>query len=192
MSKELGKARCPALEKRLAKLEGLILCNSSRDLLEEYSNCKPDLKSLYNYITTGIILRSRSDWYEQGEKSSKYFLNLEKGNKAQSHIHKLLTSSDVEISKPPDIMNHIKEFYASVYKSRSVKTEQDCQEYLHNINIPQLSQSERESCESLLTKRERWKILNKSPGNDGLTNEFYICFFNKISDFLVQALNESL
>ena len=140
-------------------------------------------------------MRLKSEWYEHGEKSSKYFLNLEKRNKAKSHIRKLLTSSDVEISKPSDIMNHIKEFYASLYKRRSAKTEHDCMEYLHNINIPQLSQSERESCEGLLTKRECWKALstmknNKSPGNDGLTKEVYICFFNEISDFLVQALNE--
>ena len=152
MSEE-RKTRRLALEKRLANLEGLISSNSSGDLLEEYSKCKSDLESLYNYITAGIILRSKSEWYEHCEKSSKYFLNLEKRNKAKSHIRKLLTSSDIETSQPPDIMNHIKEFYASLYKRRSAKTEQDCLEYLHNINIPQLSQSERESCEGLLTKR---------------------------------------
>ena len=31
----------------------------------------------------------------------------------------------------------------------------------------------------------------KSPGNDGLTKEFYVCFFNEISDSLVAALNRS-
>ena len=108
----------------------------------------------------------------------------------KSHICKLLTSSDVEISKPPDNMNHIKEFYASLYKQRSAKTEQDCLEYLHNINILLLCQSESESCEGLLSKTDCWKALssmmnNKSPGNDGLTKEFYICFFDEISDFLV-------
>ena len=131
-------------------VEGLILSNSSRDHFKEYGKCKTDLESLYNYITAGIILRSKSEWYEYGKNSFKYFLNLEKRNKAKSHICKLLTSSDVETSKPPDIMNHIKEFYASLYKWRSAKTEQDCLEYLHNINIPQLSQSEHESCEGLL------------------------------------------
>ena len=194
MSKKKGKAS--STRKRLANLEGLISSNSNLDLLEEYNKCKSDLESLYNYITVGIILRSKSECYEHGEKSSKYFLNLEKRNKAKSHTRKLLTSSDVEISKPPDIMNHIKEFYASLYKWRSAKTEQDCLEYLRNINIPQLSQSERDSCEGLLMKRECWKVLspmknNKSPGNDGLTKKFYICFFNEFSDCLVQALKES-
>ena len=68
VSKE-RKARRLAPEKRLAKLEGLISSKSSRDLLEEYSRCKSDLESLYNYITAGIILRSKSEWYEHGEKS---------------------------------------------------------------------------------------------------------------------------
>ena len=77
LSKE-RKARRLALEKRLANLEGLISSNSSWNLLEEYSKCKSDLECLYSYITAGIILRSKSEWYEHGEKSSKYFLNLEK------------------------------------------------------------------------------------------------------------------
>ena len=48
----------------------------------------------------------------------------------------------------------------------------------------------------MLTKKECWEALNamkngKSPGNDGLTKEFYVCFFNEISGNLVAALNRS-
>ena len=31
----------------------------------------------------------------------------------------------------------------------------------------------------------------KSPGNDGLTKEFYACFFNGISPLLIDVLNHS-
>ena len=31
----------------------------------------------------------------------------------------------------------------------------------------------------------------KSPGNDGLTKEFYVCFFDEINQFLIEAMNES-
>ena len=31
----------------------------------------------------------------------------------------------------------------------------------------------------------------KSPGNDGLTKEFYMCFFNEICNQLIAVLNES-
>ena len=30
-----------------------------------------------------------------------------------------------------------------------------------------------------------------SPGNNGLTKEFYVCFFDEINQFLIEALNES-
>ena len=32
---------------------------------------------------------------------------------------------------------------------------------------------------------------SKSPGNDGLTKEFYVCFFNEISTYIIDALNLS-
>ena len=33
---------------------------------------------------------------------------------------------------------------------------------------------------------------NKSPGNDGLSKEFYVCFFNEIHTYLLNTLNCSL
>ena len=33
--------------------------------------------------------------------------------------------------------------------------------------------------------------LNKSPGNDGLSTEFYVLFWSVIGDIVVEALNES-
>ena len=53
--------------------------NSNEELLEQYDKAKNELETLYDYITEGIILRSGTYWYEHGEKSYKYFLNLKKG-----------------------------------------------------------------------------------------------------------------
>ena len=77
-----------------------------------------------------------------------------------------------------------------------MKTEKECLDYLSRLQIPWLSKTDHNSCKGMLTKRECWKALNtmkkgKSPGNDGLTKEFYEYFFNKISDSLVVALNRS-
>ena len=38
----------------------------------------------YNYIARGAMIRSRANLYEQGEKSNKYFLNLESSRKKKS------------------------------------------------------------------------------------------------------------
>ena len=66
-------------------------------LLEEYYKYKNELESIYNFIAEGIILRSKASWYEHGEKSSKYFFNLEKRNKAKSHLRKIINSDGHEV-----------------------------------------------------------------------------------------------
>ena len=40
----------------------------------------------YDYIARGAMIRSRANWYEQEEKSNKYFLNLESSRKKKSCI----------------------------------------------------------------------------------------------------------
>ena len=103
-------------------------------------------------------------WYEHGEKSSKHFLTLEKGNKAKPHVCTLLTESSNECTDPSEIMIKVKGFYSNLYKCCSMKTEEDCFEYLRTINIPQLSEAERISWltnqEGMLESvnfNEKWK-----------------------------------
>ena len=51
------------LEKYVKKLELEITSESSEELLEEYYTYKNELESIYNYITEGITLHSKVDWY---------------------------------------------------------------------------------------------------------------------------------
>ena len=188
------RARRVELEKKLADLEQLLRTNNTENISEEYDISKSELDQLYDYITAGIIMRSKSSWYEHGEKSSKYFLNLEKRNKAKSHVRSLISESGIQVNDPTEIMSKVRDFYSNLYTRRSTKTEKECLDYLSRFQIPRLSKTDRDSCEGMLTKKECWRALNamkngKSPGNDGLTKEFYVCFFNEISDSLVAALN---
>ena len=55
---------------------------------------------------------------------------------------------------------------------------------------------DRLSCEGKLTLQECWEVLNsmkycKTPGNDGLTKECFVCFFNQLGKLLVSTLNYS-
>ena len=69
-------------------------------------------------------------------------------------------------------------------------------EYLGNINTPKLQDNDIECCEGKLTLKESWEALNsmknsKSPGNDGFTKEFYVCFLGNLGSILVKTLNYS-
>ena len=97
---------------------------------------------------------------------------------------------------PGEILSNLRNFYSSLYKRQSNKTENECLEYLENLNLPRLNDAEKAVRGGTLTKQECWEALltmrnNKSPGNDGLTKEFYICFFDEISKHLIDALNLS-
>ena len=47
---------------------------NSDKVLEEYNKCKNKLEKIYDNIAEGVKLRSKIWWYEEGEKTSKYFL----------------------------------------------------------------------------------------------------------------------
>ena len=55
-----------------------------------YNNFKKELEEIYDKIVEGNKVRSRCQWYEEGEKSNKFFLNLEKKRGAQGMISKIL------------------------------------------------------------------------------------------------------
>ncbi|KAL9955771.1 hypothetical protein ACROYT_G037148 [Oculina patagonica] len=66
--------------------------------------------------------------------------------------------------------------------------------FLNSGNIPKLSPAMRELCEGELTFAECFNTLssfqsNKTPGNDGLTVEFYKCFWKLLGSLLVHSLN---
>ena len=191
--KQGEKTKRMSLESKLKRLENNITVTSMDLELKEYNLVKQELEQLYNYITRGIILRTRTVWYEEGEKSTKYFLNLEKRSKSKTHIQKLIDSSGAEVTEPNFVLNHIKGFYSDLYKRRAFKTEEECFKYLESINMPQLNEFDRNRCEGIITKRECWGALssmnnNKSPGKDGLSKEFLRMLFRKVG---IQALNQS-
>ena len=90
----------------------------------------------------------------------------------------------------------LKRFYKNLYTKQSLKTEKDCLEYLSKLNAPKLCNSDRSISEGKVTLNECWLALSsmkngKSPGNDGLTKEFYVCFFEELGWLVCKTLNFS-
>ena len=60
------------------------------DNLIKYNAIKNELDAIYDHITEGIGIRSKREWYEHSEKSTKFLLNLEKQRRAQGTIKKVI------------------------------------------------------------------------------------------------------
>ena len=74
------------LESKVRELEARVTVESSTQFMQDYEAATSELEGIYNYTAEGVILRSRAMWYELGEKSTKYFLTLEKRQKSKSSI----------------------------------------------------------------------------------------------------------
>ena len=122
---------------------------------------------------------------------------MEKHGKSKTHIRKLIApESDSEITEFAYIQKEIKDFYQSLYTRSSTMSEQQCIEYLKQINTPKLSDEDKLVCKGKLSMEECRSALQsmsngKSPGSDGLTREFYVCFWEDNGSCLVSTLNYS-
>ena len=93
-------------------------------------------------------------------------------------------------------MNKIHNFYSELYDEKSgIQADYSTCPFLEDtLSSPKLTDSRRETCEGQLTYSECFKVLStfcndKTPGNDGLTIEFYKFFGAEIKTFLVDSLN---
>ena len=87
------------------------------------------------------------------------------------------------------IMNELEDFYTGLYDSEDNLP--DCADLsLRHSEIPKLSPEKAATCEGKLTVEECLQSLqsfkeNKSPGNDGLTVEFYKTFWRILGELLL-------
>jgi hypothetical protein len=68
--------------------------------------------------------------------------------------------------------------------------------FLSNLNIPKLSEEQKQSCEGEIPLEEIKLVLdsfqnNKSPGNDGIPIEFYKTCWDLIGDSFIECTKES-
>ena len=140
---------------------------------------------------------SRINWYENGEKNSKYFLNLEKTRRGKTAVRQLYDSTGKITVNPRSIINELRDYYQTLYSNHDSEEGEDfASDFLENPNIPSLSNNSTMTCEGLLTCAECFEALKKfpngkPPGNDGLTAEFYKTFWNLLGQQLTDSLNYS-
>ena len=116
---------------------------------------KRELEKIIEYRTKGSILRARCRWYNEGEKNTKYFLNLEKRHFKQSAITQLKVDDENFVTTDKEILNQCEAFYGNLYSS---KIDSPNGKYDHIFfeasTVKNLNQLEQDSCEGLLTKTE--------------------------------------
>ena len=101
-----------------------------------------------------------------------------------------------EITDESEISAHIAFFYESLFKEKLSFKNENLTQYLENISMPCLSKEKQDSCEGVTTEKELFEALksmqnNKSPGNDGLSKEFYETFWEELRKPFMYSIQKS-
>ena len=150
------------------------------------------IRDIDEEFISGVIVRSKELWVEQGEKPTKYFLNMEKMRQQKKEMTELKSHSGELLSDSKDIRKEINDFYQDLFSVKDVGLE--AQDWLLDQLSMSVDEQEQTSCEGLLTVEECREVLNgvytgKSPGIDGLTAEFYKAFWAVLGSDLVEVLS---
>ena len=154
-----------------------------------------ELESIYDHIAEGIRIRSKCDWYEHGEKPTKFFLNLEKKSGNQNHIRKLIID-EKQIDGNIEILKKTENFYETLFKTQSFKNVSEIENFLCGIVTPSLNNGQIKLSKKDLPETDLYNAMknmqnNKSPGSDGLTKEFYEGFWDEIKELLIGSATEA-
>ena len=128
---------------------------------------------------------------------SIYFLNLEKRNHITKKHMRKLTINETVTTDPRTILSEQKRFYQNLYMNGRNETDNRyaARSFLNNLNVPKLSEEEKQSWEGKILLNECELIFetfqnNKAPGNDGIPVKFFKKLWPSISEPFINCVNE--
>ena len=184
------------IENEILKLQQNISETSDHEKIETLKISIQEKKDTLEKITEkriqGLILRSKADTVEHGEKNSKYFASLEK-KRSEAKIISRLKIDNTTNTNQKEILSEIERFYKNLYNKREVG---HSAHIFFDDSISKLSNLGKNNCEGLITEAECISALKnmnnqKSPGSDGITVEFYKLFWNDVKEFYINSINHS-
>jgi len=195
------REREDTLNKEIAKLEHDCEDENKKDKVEELNKQiqekQIEIENLRRPKIKALMRRARAEYYEEGEKPTKFFMDLERKN----YTNKLITKLNVDdrvVEDPKEILEEQKKYYETLYSSKlKGDTVQITKLFLNKRGVKKLSDIQRQKCEGMITEMEAIAVIknmknNKTPGTDGLPAEFYKIFWHEVKPFLIRSLNHSM
>lgn len=186
------------LQLEMKKIEQQLIKDSQNEyLLSQYLKLKQKLEINNLEKARGAQIRARVKWIEQGEKNTKFFLNLEKIRARQNTITRLKLSSGQLITNQGQILEEQVKYYQNLYSQETNEnSELLVNDFLVNEKFPCLEDNEADYCETEITLKEATYALasmknGSAPGNDGITVEFIKFFWKKIGQIILDSFKES-
>ena len=190
--------------KRMASEEKVVIGNLS-EKVDEYESRLPltqqeneilqdtkrDLEEKLRSRAEGILFRSKVQWYEEGERNTKYFFSLEKVRYNAKTCYKLINDAGIEVQKSDQILREQHAYYQNLYAR-----DEHVNFNLTNgtdIRVPkeiEEAQNQQLSLSDIETAMLKMKN-NKTPGEDGIPVDFYKVFWKCLKHPFYNAVLDS-
>ena len=189
--KKLERHALTQLEKKIQILQRK-LTNGDNTISGKYLEAKTELQRFHTQEAATSALKSKIQYTEEGEKSTRYFYSLERQKQSKQTINVLTKNNLDTITEPHDIITESYDFYKSLYTAQPIDPTRQT-DFL-NIETPTLTAHDRNLCEGYVTEHELLLALqtmenNKSPGLDGLSTNFYKHFWHLLGPELTNIYN---
>ena len=179
------------IQQRISDREFLTPTTTIEQEIESMEMIKKEIDALLEIKTRGAMIRSRADWYQFGEKSSKYFYKLEQTNFNKKNRYKLIVDDKI-ITDEKEILHEQNNHFEKQFDYQPVKHDVN---YLKKLESPKLTHFQRVKLDSPIVDYEIYEAIkqmhkNKTPGPDGLPIEFYHKFWNKIYKIVYTVIKD--
>jgi hypothetical protein len=151
-----------------------------------------ELDKVLHDKTKILASKSRIKWLEHGEKSNKYFLNLNKCFQNKSYFRSFVVDG-TEMFESKAKIKAVHQFYSSLYDH---SLNDDPNLFLSSIDLGSISPKQNEVLKNPLTKNELVKILKScgdtASGPDGIGYKLIKTCWSFYGDILLESWNYSI
>ena len=194
-ARKTRKEECEALE-NINKLKEIFAQSNSESDAIELHKAQKSLEKLREPKINGLITRSRVRWHDEGERSTKYFLSLEKVNGKRKSLQKLSIDGNTVYKKAQILSafsNHFKKRYSSVPNDCNPSISDFVKRNIRSrLSIEQKLRLEEPISMNELTSSLMLMKSGKSPGSNGFTASFFKYFWDHIGTFLFRTFKKSV
>ena len=163
-------------------------------LMEKINRLKAEIAKLNLEKGTSLANKLKTKWYNEGERSNKYFLALLRRREANGQLTKL-TIDNREVSEPKEIESHVTNFYRTLYNQPEEPYSEEEKENLLD-HMERLTDEEKEMVSRPLTLADISKTLKNTndscPGPDGIPYSYLKATWNLFGMVLLNAWHYSV
>jgi hypothetical protein len=166
--------------------------NNNLDIIiRDIERCKQERDTILQKQGESLSMKAKTRWYNEGERSNKYFLNLLKRNNETSEMDKLNINGNITTDEA-EIRHGVTEFYTALYNNGdSIDIDNDFLNEMFTVQQPH-----QDGIHAPLTLDEMWNTIKPvratTPGPDGISNLYIKKLWYILGPIILDAWNYSL